>query len=78
VKGAAKVDVSFDEFNLDVDIRYQGEPMGFPTDRPTADSLLAEPAAVASLSGFLIRQYADRVVVETVNGRCHLRLHFDH
>jgi NCS2 family nucleobase:cation symporter-2 len=78
VKGKAQVEVSFDEFNLDLDIRYDGEAMEFSSRRPTEDALLADEKAVANLSGFLIRQYADRVSSEVVNGRCRVQLHFDH
>ncbi len=78
VKGKAQAEVSFDEFNLDMDIRYDGELMEFPSRRPTEDALLADDKAVASLSGFLIRQYADRVKAETANGRCRIQMHFDH
>jgi xanthine permease XanP len=78
VKGKAQAEVSFDEFNLDMDIRYDGELMEFPSRRPTEDALLADENAVASLSGFLIRQYADRVKAEMANGRCRIQMHFDH
>jgi xanthine permease XanP len=78
VKGKAQTEVSFDEFNLDVDIRYDGELMEFPNRRPTEDALLADEKAVAGLSGFLIRQYADRVKAEKINGRCRIQMHFDH
>jgi xanthine permease XanP len=78
VKGKAKVEVSFDEFNLDMDIRYDGELMEFPSRGPTQDALLADDKGVASLSGFLIRQYADRVSSEVVNGHCQIQFHFDH
>ena len=78
VKGKAQVEVSFDEFNLDMDIRYDGELMEFPSRRPTEDALLADDKAVASLSGFLVRQYADRVRSEVVNDRCRVQFHFDH
>jgi xanthine permease XanP len=78
VKGKAQTEVSFDEFNLDVDIRYDGELMEFPSRRPTKDALLADEKAFAGLSGFLIRRYADRVKSEVVNGRCRVQLHFDH
>jgi xanthine permease XanP len=78
VKGKAQAEVSFDEFNLDIDIRYDGELMDFPSRRPTEDALLADKKAVASLSGFLIRQYADRVRAETASGRCRIQMHFDH
>ncbi|HET7909206.1 MAG TPA: solute carrier family 23 protein [Nitrospira sp.] len=78
VKGKAQAEVSFDEFNLDVDIRYDGELMDFPGRRPTADALLADEKALAGLSGFLIRQYADRFKADMANGRCRIQMHFDH
>jgi NCS2 family nucleobase:cation symporter-2 len=78
VKGNAQAEVSFDEFNLDVEIRYDGGLMEFPNRRPTEDALLADEKAVAGLSGFLIRQYADRVNAEMVDGRCRIQMHFDH
>jgi xanthine permease XanP len=78
VKGKAQAEVSFDEFNLDVDIHYDGQLMEFSSRRPTEDALLAEEKAIVGLSGFLIRQYAERVTSEVVNGRCRVHLHFDH
>jgi xanthine permease XanP len=78
VKGKAQAEVSFDEFNLDMDIRYDGKLMEFPSRGPTEEALLADDKAVVSLSGFLIRQYADRVKAETANGRCRIQMHFDH
>jgi xanthine permease XanP len=78
VNGKARVEVSFDEFNLDMDIRYDGQLMEFPSRRPTEDALLADEKATVGLSGFLIRQYTDRVRSEVVNGRCRIQLHFDH
>jgi NCS2 family nucleobase:cation symporter-2 len=78
VKNKARAEVSFDEFNLDVEIRYDGKLMDLPTRRPTEEALLSDDKAVASLSGFLIRQYADRVKTETANGQSRIQLHFDH
>jgi xanthine permease XanP len=78
VNGKAQAEVSFDEFNLDLEIRYNGTLMEFPNRRPTEEALLADDKAVVSLSGFLIRQYADRVKGERINGRCRIQMHFDH
>ena len=78
VNGKIQAEVSFDEFNLDLDIRYDGQLMEFPSRRPTEDALLADEKAIIGLSGFLIRQYADRVRSEVVNGRCRVQFHFDH
>jgi NCS2 family nucleobase:cation symporter-2 len=78
VKGNAQAEVSFDEFNLDVDIRYDGELMEFPNRRPTEDALLADEKAIAGLSGFLIYQYADRIKADRFEGSCRIQMHFDH
>jgi NCS2 family nucleobase:cation symporter-2 len=78
VTGTARAEVSFDEFNLDVDIRYDGELMAFPRSRPTEDALLADERSLAGLSGFLIRQYADSIKTEKIDGRCRIQMHFDH
>jgi NCS2 family nucleobase:cation symporter-2 len=78
VNGKARAEASFDEFNLDLDIRYDGTLMEFPSRRPTEDPLLDDQDAIASLSGFLIRQYADGIKAENINGRCRIQMHFDH
>ncbi|HSF59659.1 MAG TPA: solute carrier family 23 protein [Candidatus Binatia bacterium] len=78
VNGTAQAQVSFDEFNLDIDIRYDGRLMQFPSARPTEQALLEDDKAVANLSGFLIRQYADRVKAEMADGQCRIQMHFDH
>jgi xanthine permease XanP len=77
-KDNIEVAAAFDEFNLDVDFRYRGELMTFPSKRPSEADLLLDEKAVAGLAGFLIRQYANAIKTETVNGDCRIRLHFDH
>jgi NCS2 family nucleobase:cation symporter-2 len=71
-------EVSFDEFSLDIDMRYDGEPMEFPTERPTEVDLLGDERAVAKLAGFLIRNYVDRVKSDRINGRCRVHFHLEH
>jgi len=70
--------VSFDEFNLDIDMRYEGELMEFPSERPTEADLLGDERAVAKLAGFLIRNYVDRVKSDRINGRCRVQFHLEH
>ena len=78
-KGKIEAEVAFDEFSLDVDIRYDGALMDFPSGRPNeALFLAADRTAVVSLSGFFIRQYADAVTTEIEDGQCRIHLHFDH
>ncbi len=71
-------EVSFDEFNLDVDMRYDGELVEFPSARPADADLLGDDRAVAKLAGFLIRNYVDRVKSDRINGRCRVQFHLEH
>ncbi|HWP60391.1 MAG TPA: solute carrier family 23 protein [Candidatus Acidoferrales bacterium] len=77
-QGKVQIAVGFDEFNLDIDISYSGEPMEFPGARPSRAELLADDQGMAKLAGFLVQQYADRVRSDIANGRCRIQLHFDH
>ncbi len=77
-KGDIEVDVSFDEFNLDVEARYKGEPLVLPSTRPSDADLLRDDEAAAKLSGFMIKRYANSVKLEQKDGMCRVRLHFDH
>ncbi|BAF60452.1 xanthine/uracil permeases [Pelotomaculum thermopropionicum SI] len=76
--GKVVMEVSFDEFNLDVSIQYPGVLMEFPGARPTEEELLHEEDAFVRLSGFLMRHYADRVKSYSKNDFCHVLFHFDH
>lgn len=71
-------EVSFDEFSLDIDMRYEGELMEFPSARPADADLLEDERAVARLAGFLIRNYVDRVKSDRINGRSRVQFHLEH
>jgi len=77
-EGDIKVDVSFDEFNLDVEARYKGVPLVLPSARPSEEDLLRDDRAAISLSGFMIKRYANSVKIDQKDGICRVRLHFDH
>jgi xanthine permease XanP len=77
-KSEIEVDVSFDEFNLDVEVRYEGEPLDLPSIRPSEDDILSDDAAVTKLSGFMIKMYSNSVKLDRIDGTCRIRLHFDH
>lgn len=76
-EGDVDLDVSFDEFNLDVVARYRGEPPALPSRRPDVVELLGEETS-AGLAGFMMTRYANSVRVDTKDGACRIRLHFDH
>jgi NCS2 family nucleobase:cation symporter-2 len=70
--------VTFDEFNLDVDVRYRGELIEFPMQSPDMIRVLEEKTEQLRFSGFMIRRYADKIAGDTRNGVSNVRLHFDH
>ena len=76
--GPLRVAVTFDEFNLDVEITYRGAPMIIPDREPTEDEVLQSLTGMAKLSLFFIRQNADKVESHVKNGLCHIRLHYVH
>ncbi len=76
--GPLVIKVSFDEFNLDVGITYQGEALEFPEQRPTEDEILESEGGVRRLAGYMLRHIADRVRSERKGATAHLQLHFDH
>lgn len=73
-----RVIARFDEFNLDVEFRYGGALMEFPTKRPSEAEILEDETAVARLAGFLIKNYADKIRADCHDGQCRVQLHFDH
>lgn len=76
--GPVQIEVRFDEFNLDVALRYPGRLMAFPQSRPSADAVVEDDTALADLAGYLIRRYADRIQFDESGGNCQVQLHFDH
>ncbi len=78
VQGNINIDASFEEFNLNVDIEYEGVLPVLSTTRPTAEEMLNDEDAFARLSGYLVVRYADKVDFSNKNGRCNLHLNFEH
>jgi xanthine permease XanP len=78
VRGAVTMEVSFDEYNLDVDIQYRGRLIEISELKPSPEELYERPEALVQLAGFLIRQFADKVSAQEKDGDCLLRLHFEH
>jgi len=76
--GPLVIRTTFDEFNLDVGITYQGEPLEFPEQRPSEDEILESEGGVRRLAGYMLRHLADRVRSERKGVTAHLEFHFDH
>jgi NCS2 family nucleobase:cation symporter-2 len=78
LEGPLVIAVSFDEFNLEVDIAYRGEALEFPDRRPTEDEILESEGGVRRLAGYMLRHLADQVRAEQKGADAHLTLRFDH
>jgi NCS2 family nucleobase:cation symporter-2 len=68
----------FDEFNLDVEMAYEGPAIELPTQRPDARELLTDETAPLRLAGYMVRHLSDSAAVEVEEGRSRVRLHFNH
>ncbi len=77
-RGKIAAEVFFDEFNLDITIRYDGTPVEFAEVFLEGDALLDDDNALTNLSSRIIRQYVDRIESEEKDGRCKVIFHFDH
>jgi NCS2 family nucleobase:cation symporter-2 len=73
-----EVTASFDEFNLDLQISYNGEPPELVDRRPSNEEIMASEEGQRRLAGYMLRRHADRVQVSTKAGRSTILFHFDH
>jgi NCS2 family nucleobase:cation symporter-2 len=78
VAGPIQVEVSFDEFNFDVRLSYQGEEFLIEDRRPTDDEIRDTDDGIRRLAGYLIRQNADRVRASRRGETATLEFHFQH
>src|SRR5262249_11398917 len=77
-KGPLAIEATFDEFNLDVRVHYQGELLELPDRRPTDQEIRESEDGVRRLAGFLVRHNADRARATAARGRVTIHFHFDH
>ncbi len=76
--GPLEIAASFDEFNLDLKVSYDGAPLDLPDQRPTNEEIMASEEGQRKLAGFMLRRYADRVQSSHKAGRSTILFHFDH
>jgi xanthine permease XanP len=76
--GTVAIVASFDEFNLDVRMTYEGEALEFPEQRPSNREIVASEQGARLLAGFLLRRCADRLRSQWKDGTATVLLHYDH
>jgi NCS2 family nucleobase:cation symporter-2 len=72
-----QVAAEFDEFNLEIDVDYEGPPINLPGVLPSNEEITAKRGEVA-LAGFMVRHRADDVKVIRLEGRSRVHMHFEH
>jgi xanthine permease XanP len=73
-----EVEASFDEFNLDVRVRYAGAPLPIPENKPTPREIMASEDGERLLAGYLLRRSADRLSSRQSGDAAEVTLHYDH
>lgn len=76
--GGVEVEASFDEFNLDIRIRYAGVPLIIPERKPSPREIVASEDGERLLAGYLLRQSADRIHARGTVEAAEMTLHYDH
>ena len=77
-RGPIALTPSFDEFNLGLEVRYDGEMMVLPERRPTDAEIHDDPEGVHRLAGYLLRRNADRASSARRGGAAVLAFQFHH
>ncbi|MRR17818.1 MAG: xanthine permease [Deltaproteobacteria bacterium] len=71
------IEISFDEFDLDLVLEYDGRPLNLDADYAAPGSL-DDDVSLTLLSLRLIRQDVDRLGAAEKDGRQRITLHYDH
>ncbi|MFZ2065009.1 MAG: solute carrier family 23 protein [Xanthobacteraceae bacterium] len=72
------LEASFDEFNLDLRMRYKGDPLTIPEKRPSPREILSSDEGERLLAGYLLRRSADRISSTGIGPAAEIHLHYDH
>jgi xanthine permease XanP len=78
VTGPISLALSYDEFDIEAKLAYNGVPLDLPEWPPSQDELLESDDGPRRLSGYLVRRQADRTKVTSDHGQILLDLNFKH
>jgi NCS2 family nucleobase:cation symporter-2 len=76
--GTVDVDASFNEFNLEIYIRYRGIPLELPERRPSDKDIIETEVGHLRLAGYMLRRNADRVAASRKGDENIVHFHFNH
>jgi xanthine permease XanP len=78
VKDPITVEASFDEFNLDVRLTYQGDPLTLEENKPSVDEIRDSDEGMRRLAGFLLKRNADSVRTSCAGNKSIIEFRFQH
>jgi hypothetical protein len=73
-----EIEASFDEFNLDLRVRYIGDSLILSERRPTPREIIATEDGERLLAGYLLRRSADRIASRSTGRSVEVALHYAH
>jgi hypothetical protein len=76
-KGNLELSVLFDEFSLDLELRYEGHAFPIVRQKPSIDEMVADDAGLRRMSSYLLGQRASSLTTSRDGNICNVRLHFD-
>jgi xanthine permease XanP len=77
-EGPITIEASFDEFNLDVRLTYQGDPLTLEESRPSVDEIVDSEEGMRRLAGFLLKRNADSVRTYSTGNKSVIEFRFQH
>lgn len=77
VTGPIELHLAYDDFELTIELAYQGFLPQLPTDQQPTDDMVEEQSFVVGLSGYLTSLQADRVERSAKGDQCQLKLIFE-
>lgn len=76
--GPIELQAGFDEYHLDLQLRWRGLPLALPDERPSHAEILDAEDGTRRLAGYMLRRNADRCTSAHDGSDCTVRFHFDH
>ena len=73
-----RIEARFDEFNVDINLTYEGELIPLPERRPSNEEIIKSEDGYLKLAGFMLRRNADRVTASRSGIKCVVQFRFDH
>lgn len=74
----ASLTASFDEFNLDLTVRHEGEALKIPDQRPTPEMMLESEDGVSLMGAWMCAKFADRISSSRHGDASLVKMHWDH